>query len=79
MDGNVDNGRVNSGLIVESHLCLRMCLSYSAIVIRVCVRVLVNIILITICILKIVVISRVFCCNIIIRSSHLDSRVLFSI
>lgn len=69
MDGNlicgrnVGTGRVDNSLNVESHLCLRMCLSYSAIVIRVCVRVLVNIILITVCILKIVVISPYFVVN----------------
>lgn len=62
--GNVGNGRVDNCLNVESHLCFRMCLSHSATVIRVCVRVLVNIILITICILKIVVISPIFCCKV---------------
>jgi len=62
--GNVGNGGIN--LNVESHLCFRMCLSYSATAIRVYVRVLVSVILITICILKIVVISPVFCC----KSAH---------
>lgn len=65
MDGNVGNGGVDNGLNVESHLCIRMCLSYSASVIHVCVRVLVSIILIAICILKIVI-GPVFCC----KSAH---------
>ena len=56
----------DEGLNVESHLCFRMCLSFSATVIRVCLRVLVSMILIAICILKIIVISRVFCC----KSAH---------
>jgi hypothetical protein len=61
--GIVGNGDVDHGSNVESHLCFRMCLSYSATVIRVCVRVLVSIILIAICILKIVVIIPVFGCK----------------
>jgi hypothetical protein len=65
VDGNVGNGGVENVLNVESHLCFQMCFSYSATVIRVCLRVLVSIILITICILKIVI-SPIFCC----KSAH---------
>jgi hypothetical protein len=50
------NGGIGDGLNVESHLCFRMCLSYSATVILVCVRVLVSIILFTVLFIE-------DCCN----------------
>ena len=64
--GNVGDSGVDRCLNVASHLCLRMGLSYGDISIRACVRLLVSIIFITVCLLKIVVISSVFC----FKSSH---------
>jgi hypothetical protein len=64
--GKVGNGGVDNGVNVESHLFFRMCLSYSATLIRVCVRVLVIDILITVLFIDNCCNSPVFCC----KSAH---------